>query len=268
MLTNKRKLDTRPVSDFDDVSRADLKIMEESIDTNRDAIEYVTTLINMQLVSAEEHGVRRDIKIEGDRYARLAFLSFLGIDSQRMLFMGIFNKTCSVQRLQSIFGAPPYPWLKDGDVVVLNAAGISRSRVNMSPSAVGGVLTNILNYNTFGMEHYIDQNGRQYRVTPTETTRPDDPFFISHAITALSQFETTCRIPKKVVKRVAGGRPVYSRQKQRFPRMGEVLYLSQSKLLGAVKLLNKSKELSATVIKVAPRSSGSATALIQLRRMS
>lgn len=268
MITQKRRRDTRLAFDSSGVTQAELQVMESSIDTNRDAMNYVSKVVNTQMRLAEATGAQRDTAIEGDRSARLAFLSLLGQTSQRTLFMAIFKEPGSAERVQSIFGSPPYPWLGKEDAVLLNASGIAHSRVNMSSDALSGVETLVLNYNTFGLEHYVDPNGRQYRVTPLGSTRMDDPLFIAHAVAELSQFDTTCRIPKKVVRRGTGGRPVYERAKQRFPRIGETLHLTQSPLLSAIRLLNNSKEFSATVTKVVPRSSDSATALVQLRRVS
>lgn len=268
MLTQKRRRDTRLAFESAGVSQAELQVMEGSIDTNRDAMEYVSKVVNAQVRLADASGAQRDVAVEGDRAARLAFLSLLGVTSQRTLFMAIFRQPGSSDRIQSIFGSPPYPWLAKEDAVLLNAAGIASRRVNMSSDALSGVEASVLNYNNFGLEHYVDQSGRQYRVTPLGQTRLGDPLFIAHAVTALSQFDTTCRIPKKVVRRGAGGRPTYEREKQRFPRIGETLQLTQSPLLGTIRLLSNSKQFAATVTKVVPRSSDAATALVQLRRVS
>lgn len=261
MITQERSLDTP------NVSQTELQIMEGAINTNRDAMDYVSKMVNVQVRLAEVSGAQRDMTIEGDRPCKLAFLSLLGVASQRTLFMAIFQQHKSAERIQSIFGCPPYPWLKKEDAVLLNASGIAFKRINMSSEMLSGVDTNVLNYNTFGLEHYVDQNSRQYRITPLGNTRMDGPLFIAHAVTMLSQFDTTCRIPKKVVRRSTGGRPVFKREKQRFPKIGDTLQMTQSPLLSAIRLLNTSKAFSATVMKIVPRSSDSATALVQLRRM-
>ena len=266
MLTQKKRRTTNVYANDFELSLAELQVQEQSIETNRDAMQYVQAVIKLQVRIAAITHVAIGQTVEGDRSARLAFLSLLNLESQRSVFMEFFRQEGASQRVQSIFGSPPYPWLKKEDAVLLSVSGIASRRINMSSESLGETQGNILNYNTFGLEHYADKQGRQYRVTPRAGVRLDNVLFISEAVADLSAFDTTCRIPKKLVRKTTGGRPIFEKSRLQFPRIGEALMLAQSPTLGGIRRLNTSKELTAVVVKVVPRTSNAATALVQLRR--
>lgn len=268
MLTQKRRRTTRGHANDFELSLAELQAQERSIDTNRDALQYVQSVIKLQVRIAAITQVEVGQQTEGDRSARLAFLSLLGLESQRTVFMEFFRQEGASGRVQPIFGSPPYPWLKKDDAVLLNASGIAHRRTNISSETLGDLQGSVLNYNTFGLEHYTDRDGLQYRVTPRASVRLDDVLFISEAVSDLAIFDTTCRVPKKIVRRTTGGRPVFEESKPRFPRLGDALTLTQSSTLSGIMRLTTSREFSAVVMKVVPRAAGAATALVQLRRTS
>lgn len=94
--------------------------------------------------------------------------------------------------VSSLIGAPPYYFLTDGDAQLINAAGISKGRVNMTYYNVNA----IPNYSQFGDAVARDSKGVNYSPC-TRGTRDDNILTLAYfdGITT-GTFEVYMRIPK------------------------------------------------------------------------
>lgn len=132
----------------------------QSVGEARQALEE---LYAQQLERAEEERAEPNAHVRGDGAARTAFLTLLPPDEQRRFFLQTVQRRAMWPRVRSLFGTPPYSFLRPQDANVLRAAGIASNRVNMAHEAATAT-----NYSEFGAGHFVDSAGRLYRVVAKE----------------------------------------------------------------------------------------------------
>ena len=257
-LSSRRELNARATSDSE---------RKAAIRTNRDAFSYVQIKLADQVRKGVASNVSRDKKIEGDAKTRIDFLSLLPLSEQRRLFLYTMSSIPKAgERVRALFGAPPYPWLLEEDAYTLSASGIAPSRSNMSAEVLLGTQHGtVYNYYSFGVEHFVDMSGRQYRVTPLEFSESGAQLVIAKAF-EMGRINLTCRIPKKV-KRKNSNNPIFKTQKLAFPKTGDALELQKSPILRDINLFQAQIRLRFVVTRVQPRSLTSSTALVEVRRV-
>lgn len=240
------------------------------IATNADAFAVVQAKLRAQLALPADAKVASR-RLAGDAAARAAFLTLLPLAEQRRLFLGtLAGHPRAAGRARALFGAPPYPWLLAGDGVALQAAALAPSRRHMSgQDALDGALGGVAAFGAFGAEHYVDDGGRKYRVTPLELTSSADRFFVASALEGSAAIHFTCRAPRRArrAKPLAAGTPPSKAAVARLPRVGEVVRLRLGRALGDIDTLMAFRTLLVRVVRVRPRRAGASTALVETARV-
>lgn len=132
----------------------------QSVSEARQALEEIYA---RQLERAEEERTEANASVSGDGAARAAFLTLLPPAEQRRFFLQTVQRRAMWPRVRSLFGTPPYSFLKPEDANVLRATGIASNRVNMAHEAATAT-----NYSEFGEGHFVDRVGRLYKVVAKE----------------------------------------------------------------------------------------------------
>lgn len=132
----------------------------QSVSEARQALEEIYA---RQLERAEEERTEANASVSGDGAARAAFLTLLPPEEQRRFFLQTVQRRAMWPRVRSLFGTPPYSFLKPEDANVLRATGIASNRVNMAHEAATAT-----NYSEFGEGHFVDRVGRLYKVVAKE----------------------------------------------------------------------------------------------------
>lgn len=154
-----------------------------------------------------------------DAQFRLAFYTFLPRSTMRSLFMTVCSSRENLDRVNSLFGAPPYYFLETNDASLLMATGFSHGRVRMSYDRL--VLPN---YNQFGAPLFTDSTGIEYGLSfegldvSSGETHPLHNFYDIFS----DSFEMRMRIPR--MSRVR-------RQQLRYPEVRSTVTLSASKTM-------------------------------------
>ena len=88
------------------------------------------------------------------------------------LFLETAGNPQTWPRLKTLFGAPPYHFLRPEDAGAIRAAGLSKGRSHMAYQTDDPLQT-VTNITQFGAGQLVDQHERYYRVVP-EPQRPLD----------------------------------------------------------------------------------------------
>tara|TARA_B100000085_G_scaffold265930_1_gene274118 strand:+ start:216 stop:941 length:726 start_codon:yes stop_codon:yes gene_type:complete len=208
----------------------------ENITTTQEAIDLVQELISRQLTRASNEKPQPNQSIKGDFDAREAFWLLLDSDTQRRVFLGRCAKTDFWPRIRTLIGSPPFSFLRPEDDTVLQAAGITASRVHMAPT--DAFTTYSANEIGWG-GHFSDFGGRDYRVV-TDGIRHNPeiaPVFVRATTgkrvvldTKLPRIKTAEKIG--IIKASKNTPTLISSIV--FPRPGEKIKLSMNKKLGKV----------------------------------
>ena len=126
--------------------------------TNAALMEIMTDSINLQVSRAKDVNAPPQLEISGDAAVRRTLQTLLSYPQQRQLFRDLVGSNHG-ERVRSLFGAPPYNFLGEGDSLLLDAAGIAHGRVNMSYDTM-----RVPNYGQFGVATCIDEKRREYRL--------------------------------------------------------------------------------------------------------
>ena len=124
-----------------------------------DALQTLRELYAAQLARAHEEKAAPNTSVDGDGAARSAFLTLLPPEEQRAFFLTTIQRREFWPRIRTLFGAPPFSFLRPEDDGVLRAAGISAKRTHMAHDEATAT-----NYSEFGEGHFTDHAGRLYKV--------------------------------------------------------------------------------------------------------
>jgi len=206
----------------------------ESIATTQAAIDLVQELISRQLTLASSEKPQPNQSMKGDVDAREAFWLLLDGDTGRRVFLGRCAATDFWPRIRTLIGSPPFSFLRPEDDTVLQAAGITASRVHMAPA--DAFTTSSANEIGWG-GHFSDFGGRDYRLV-TDGIRHDPeiaPLFVRATTgkrvvldTKLPRIKTREKIG--IIKASKNTPTLISSLV--FPRRGEKIKLSMNKKLG------------------------------------
>jgi len=106
--------------------------------------------------------------IPGDSRAKQQFYTLLPDFAKRLVFLDVLSDARAYPRVRSIFGAPPFSFLKAEDAEMLRAGGFAHARQHMSYGATEGLT--IPPYSQFGISHLRDQYDREYTICRQDAT--------------------------------------------------------------------------------------------------
>ena len=146
---------------------------------------------------------------------------------------------------------------------MLRAGGIARGRVNMAYDSIYSVA----NVSQFGVGQFLDDQGRQYRVTSHAKTQNADPLPGGEAYVAhLAQKSQILQV--KVGKNLRGvgvGVGAGAARRVRFPMPSDRIELRETPALLRMRGLQSAFPFTVVVQAIAPRAQASQTAAIRVR---
>ena len=239
----------------------------KSLDVVIDVILHLQELVAHQLQVAKTEKTPMNQSVQGDATVKTLFLTLLSEDAQREVFMKTASKPEAWPRLKPWFGSPPYNFLRPEDSGMLRAGGIARGRVNMAYDSIYSVA----NVSQFGVGQFVDDEGRQYRVTSHAKTQNADPLPGGEAyVTHLAQKSQIFQV--KVGKNLRGvgvgvgaGVGAGAAQRVRFPMPSDRIELRETPALLRMRGLQSAYPFTVVVQAIAPRAQASQTAAIRVR---
>jgi len=178
---------------LDQSEQAPARVMQ----TIGDAVVFVQERISAH-VRADDHGSAAGPSAQrkrGKNEVRMAFYTLLPRQQQRQIFLHAVGVPAAWPHVQTLFGAPPYSFLEQGDAVMLNARGFSAGRANMTFDTVQLVAS----YAQFGLGHFKDALDRDYNVTFVmngERTVKDMLLFDTRALAAGHRLVLQARVKR------------------------------------------------------------------------
>lgn len=248
--------------------RADVAVIEggKPIETLGDAVEHVTAAMDRQIERGHTDGFRPNESIVGDSAARTTFYTLLPDIEQREVFLSIAGDMRNWARLRALFGAPPYNFLKSEDAGMLRAAGIAQGRSNMAHEDSQSAA----NYTQFGVGQLIDEEEREYRVTPHEQIKSTDPAPFLLETHAGADIVLQVRVKKRDRKRkLEMLKDKDARRTLTFPRPGDHIVLSPTQGMLSIQRRRSSnlQPITLRVKRVIPRGESAATAAVVAQRV-
>ena len=249
-----------------DEGREDLtrKLLEgQDLETIGEAFEYCARLVDTQVERATDAQAPLNTAIYGDVQTRRAVMTLLPDAFIRELFLRTTRKQQAWGRLRSLFGTPPYNFLRPEDAGLVRAAGIAAGRSNMAYERANETAE----YSQFGEGHFEDEYAREYRVVPVTPPRGADslPYDLEN-ISPSAYVYMNVRVPKRSKQeKVELMKDIKKRKAVVFPAVGEQLVIRYSAGLRNVWRSEKSAtaEKARIVVKsMTPRSANAATAAL------
>jgi hypothetical protein len=246
------------------VQRGDAIVLrrDKAIRTIGDAVEHVRALMETQVARAVEERIDRNAPCVGDAAVRNTFYTLLPDSQQRTVFIGIVKQRRSWTRIRTLFGAPPYGFLRHEDAGLLRAAGIAHGRSKMAHD----VTQSAASYSQFGAGQLIDDFAREYRVVPSRhNVGEDDP--LPFVLTALDASTVLMQVRIRKRSREAKARMLRDakeRRKIEFPRVGDRIVVKETQRVLSLRGLQPNAATQATlhVKRVVPRAQHALTAAL------
>ena len=188
-----------------------------------DALHALRELYATQLARAHEEKAPPNTSVDGDGAARSAFLTLLPPEEQRAFFLTTIQRREYWPRIRTLFGAPPFSFLRPEDDGVLRAAGIAAKRTHMAHEEATAT-----NYSEFGEGHFTDHAGRLYKVIAKKRahSRAELPWQGLRASGRVVLDVRIAKMPQAKKLRVARGEEgPLALAGLVFPRVGDVLRL-------------------------------------------
>lgn len=228
--------------------------------TYGEAYDYCDALIQRQLELAAEQRPPPNVAIRGDTISRMAFLLLLSDEMQRRLFLSTARHQASWPRIRSLFGSPPFHFLKPSDAYVLNASGFARGRAKMAYDDEN-MTANVAQFQA----QFVDGNAREYRSAPLQAN-DDDPLPGNASFRSAGEVLLQVKIRKRSRRlKQQMMRNADTRTALFFPRIGEVVELRETARMIALLGTSQSARTRCTVRAVAPRGRGANTAALMVR---
>lgn len=193
-----------------------------AFDSLRAVREHITEMMQEQVARASEEGTPANQALAGDGRAHLMLMTLLPTNLQRAVFLAVVSREAAYPRVRTLFGAPPYAFLRAEDAGMLRAAGFAASRRNVAYDGF-----HVANYSQFGAPHLIDAYGRQYRVAQERDDESAPVAFMAlrrggdPRTTFVVRIKKRARAERAALMRDATGRAALS-----FPRIGELLHMT------------------------------------------
>jgi hypothetical protein len=183
------------------------------------AREHIDGLMQEQINRATEEGTPANQTLSGDSRVHMMLVTLLPMNMQRDVFMSIVSREAAYPRVRTLFGAPPYAFLRAEDAGMLRAAGFASSRRNVAYDGF-----HVANYSQFGAPHLVDSYERQYRVAQEKDGEGAQVAFMAlrrggdPKVTFIVRIKKRARSVRAAMLRDATGKIALS-----FPRAGEVV---------------------------------------------
>tara|TARA_Y100000389_G_C17444404_1_gene510669 strand:- start:68 stop:1150 length:1083 start_codon:yes stop_codon:yes gene_type:complete len=198
-------------------TKATAQVNMQTIDQ---AKEHCEALLNRQLERAEQQLPPMNTPIYGDAQTRRAMLMLLPDAALRDLFLQASRSRKAWPRLRSLFGAPPYVFLRPEDAGLVRASGIATGRTSMTYDSAASTA----NYSQFGTGHLIDDFLREYKILPRQAPDGRDPLPFDMSNTTESVLFMNVRVPKRRrADKIALLKDQSKRAAVLFPLVGEVI---------------------------------------------
>ena len=149
-----------------------------------EARDIIIKLCEVQIRLANEQNALPNKEIPGDIKVRKLILGMLDYKSQRIIYETVINSYERCERAKPLFGTPPYKFLDVEANLQYNASGFSLRRKNM---AYIRPYLGLPNTHQFGSPHYIDEDGRLYRIC-YEYIKDEDPPMPKHYVKGVREF--------------------------------------------------------------------------------
>lgn len=233
----------------------------KSIKTIGEAVLHTEDLMEIQVQRADDEGARANEPVGGDAAARITFYTLLPYDRQRAVFRRMASDMRVWPRLRSLFGAPPYGFLRSEDAGMLRAAGIASGRANMAHDTAQAAAS----YTQFGAGHLIDQLGREYRVVRVGAADDNDPLPCDFSVRDAPDVFLNVRLKRrKRSQRMEMMRDTTQREALAFPRVGQRITLKETRRILLLQGLQPNRPTLTTlqVKRVIPRGLAASTAAL------
>lgn len=230
------------------------------LETVGQALAHCVDLMEQQVKRAHDSNAAMNVAVAGDAVARKKARILLSDGMMRALFIRVVALRHSWPRIRSLFGAPPFHFLRPEDAGLLRATGIAAGRSNMTYKKVNETS----NYSQFGVAHLVDAFDREYRVVaPASTSETDSlPCDVEHVQPSAYVF-LNVRVPRRSQgERLRLMKDAGTRRKTVFPESGELLKLRYTRELRAIWSDAHDAEFTLLVNRVAPREVSSSTAAV------
>ena len=233
----------------------------KAIRTIGEAVEHVRELMEAQVARAIEERVDRNAPCNGDAAARNTFYTLLPDPQQRAVFVAVVRQMRAWPRIRTLFGAPPYGFLRQEDAGLLRAAGIAQGRSNMTHDVAHAAAS----YSQFGAGQLIDELSREYRVVRRQNVREDDPLPFDLTVRDAPDVLMQVRIRKRAREaKIAMLRDVNERLKLEFPRVGDRIVVKETRRILSLqgRAQSTAKRTTLRVKRVVPRAQHALTAAL------
>lgn len=225
-----------------------------------DAYDLCKARIDAQLEMAEGLRPAPNVAIAGDASSRAAFLTLLPDGMQRKLFMETASNRASWPRIRTLFGSPPFHFLKPQDAFVLNASGFARGRARMSYETEGRTAS-VAQF----AGQFIDVSLREYRIAPIHVQESDLlPGEVAFRSAGEVMLQVKIRKRSRKLKQEML-RSADTRDRLFFPRQGDSVELRETPRMRNLRGLRQSSRTRCIVRAIAPRERGASTAALLVR---
>lgn len=231
---------------------------EGPLQTAGDAYRVCKAMFEEQQHRALDTGAAANTAAPGDSSARAAFLLLLTDSQQRALFLETATRPEMWPRIRTLFGAPPFHFLRASDAAALNASGFAKGRANMTYESG----SRVANMQQFGPGQLMDQHLREYRVSPLDVD-PADPlpgaeYFqrATRSIILQVKIKKTDRQHKRQLLHTELKKQLF------FPQPGDRIVLRETARMLSARGLKNSDSTELQVKALWPRSEGSSTAAV------
>lgn len=218
--------------------------------------EHIVALMEDQITRAAEEEAPANQAISGDSRVHMMLVTLLPLNMQREVFMAVVCRDVAYPRVRTLFGAPPYAFLRTEDAGMLRAAGFAPTRRNVAYDGF-----HVANYSQFGAPHLIDQHDRQYRVAQEKDGENAQVAFMAlqrggdPKVTFVVRIKKRARSVRATMLRDAMGKIALS-----FPRAGEVVRMRPTATIIHMIAANTADAAAVDIRVVAVRLSGHSAA--------
>ena len=186
------------------------------------ATEYCAELLKRQIAHAEQQSPPMNTPIKGDAMTRRAMFTLLPDEMVRSLFLETYTNQNAWPRLRSLFGAPPYAFLRPEDGGFVRAGGIAAGRTHMTDDSS----STTANSSPFGTAHLVDDHLRQYKILPKSAPGRDDPLPFNLDGMQENTLFMSVRVPKRSrTEKIELSKDGFKRRAVLFPMVGEVIHM-------------------------------------------